>query len=58
MSTWILRKLSAFLGLILTDDNKKVMVGADEDKILVWNLPTQWTFNTKHTSVFTNKTKH
>jgi len=48
MSTWILRKLSAFLGLILTDDNKYVMVGGDEDKKLVWNLPTEWTFRSKN----------
>jgi hypothetical protein len=48
MSNWTNQKLTNFLGLILTDELFTVLVGADEDKILVWNLPTEWDNQTKN----------
>ena len=58
MTNWTPQKMTNFLGLILTDELFTVLVGADEDKILVWNLPTLWTDSTKHSSTFTNQTKN
>jgi hypothetical protein len=58
MSTWTTKKLTNFLGLITTDEQFYVLLGGNEDKILVWNLPTLWTEVTKNTSVFTNKIKN
>jgi hypothetical protein len=58
MSTWINKKITNFLGLITTDEQLYVLLGENEDKILVWNLPTIWTEVTKNTSVFTNQTKN
>ena len=55
MSNWTNQKLTNFLGLIMTDEPLQVYVGQNEDKILVWNLPTLWTEVTKNTSVFTNQ---
>jgi hypothetical protein len=58
MSNWTNQKLTNFLGLIMTDEPLGVLVGTDEDKILVWNLPTLWTDATKHSSTFINQTKN
>jgi len=58
MSTWINKQITNFLGLITTDEQLYVLLGENEDKILVWNLPTIWTEVTKNTSVFTNQTKN
>jgi hypothetical protein len=42
------KRISAFLGFIVTEDESKVLLGENEDQRLLWNRPTRVTNLTKN----------